>query len=176
MSPLWNRDHTLLVASIDGNIFRVVFGAGWSSVDLRQSARSSGERVRAGHVARVWSGQHGFAATIGDGILRTRDRGVSWDAWNFGLLDLEVLALAISPDFANDETLFAATATGIFRSPNAGRAWRELQFPDDAGAVLCLAVSPAFAQDENDFRWNRGRQHLSLQRRRAALEGASCTL
>jgi photosystem II stability/assembly factor-like uncharacterized protein len=151
VSPMWSDDHTVLAASIDGNIFRIVFGgedAHWTTANLRGRQVS----VAALAISPAFN-QDGmaFAATIGDGVLRTRDRGLTWDAWNFGLLDLEVLALAISPRFAEDETIFAATASGIFRSPNAGRAWRELQFPEDAGAVLCLAVSPAFGADQTLF-------------------------
>ena len=36
-----------------------------------------------------------FAGTLADGVFRSADRGSSWAAWNFGLLDLGVLALAI---------------------------------------------------------------------------------
>lgn len=64
-----------------------------------------------------------------DGIFRSANRGERWSPWNFGLLDLNVLALAISPCFESDETIFAGTESGIFRSTNGGRAWREADFP-----------------------------------------------
>ena len=38
--------------------------------------------------------------------LVSGDRGQHWAAWNFGLLDLNVLALATSPAYAHDETIF----------------------------------------------------------------------
>jgi len=73
-----------------------------------------------------------LAGTMEDGVFRSADRGSHWVAWNFGLLDLNVLYVAISPHFACDEILFAGTETGIFRSTNVGRAWREMDFPSFA--------------------------------------------
>jgi photosystem II stability/assembly factor-like uncharacterized protein len=88
-----------------------------------------------------------FAGTMEDGIFRSGDRGVHWAAWNFGLLDLNVLCLSISPDLAHDETLYTGTDSGVFYSTNGGRAWRETGFPTETGPVLSLAVSPMFARD-----------------------------
>jgi photosystem II stability/assembly factor-like uncharacterized protein len=58
-----------------------------------------------------------------------------------------VLCLALSPAFAEDETVYAGTETGIFLSTNGGRAWREVDFPLKHGPVLCLALSPCYGQD-----------------------------
>jgi photosystem II stability/assembly factor-like uncharacterized protein len=88
-----------------------------------------------------------FAGTLEDGVFRSSDRGDHWVRWNFGLLDLHVLALALSPDFARDETLFAGVESGIFRSTNGGRAWREVPFPPELAPVICLAVSPDYSRD-----------------------------
>jgi len=88
-----------------------------------------------------------FAGTLEDGIFVSRDRGSSWKAWNFGLLDLNVLALAISPAFARDETIFVAVESGVFRSTNGGLAWREAPFDIDDAPVLSLAISPHFDED-----------------------------
>ena len=88
-----------------------------------------------------------FAATLEDGVLFSADRGHRFGAWNFGLLDLNILCLAISPDFARDETVFVGTQSGVFRSTNGGRAWREIDLPVGYEAVLSLALSPDFARD-----------------------------
>jgi photosystem II stability/assembly factor-like uncharacterized protein len=86
-----------------------------------------------------------LAGTMEDGVFRSGDRGVHWAAWNFGLLDLNVLCLAISPAFAEDETVFAGTDSGVFWSTNGGRAWREVDFSADLAPVLSLALSPSFS-------------------------------
>jgi len=88
-----------------------------------------------------------FAGTLEDGVFVSRDRGYLWNTWNFGLLVLNVLALAVSPAFAEDETIYAAVESGIFRSTNGGRAWREIPFDLDHAPVISLALSPQFAED-----------------------------
>jgi len=63
-----------------------------------------------------------LAGSIEDGVFCSMDRGVQWAAWNFGLLDLHVLCMALSPHFGRDETVFVGTETGLFRSTNGGHA------------------------------------------------------
>jgi photosystem II stability/assembly factor-like uncharacterized protein len=92
-----------------------------------------------------------LTGTMEDGIFRSVDGGSSWQAWNFGLLDLNVLSLAISPAFAQDEMLYAGTESGLFRSTNGGRAWREVNLPTGFEPVLSLALSPNYAQDGSLF-------------------------
>jgi photosystem II stability/assembly factor-like uncharacterized protein len=92
-----------------------------------------------------------FAGALEDGVFCSTDRGTYWSSWNFGLLDLNVIYMAVSPDFANDETVFVGTETGIFRSTNGGRAWREVGFPTELAPVLALAISPRFAADQTLF-------------------------
>ncbi len=88
-----------------------------------------------------------FAGTMEDGVFLSNDRGARWDAWNIGLFDLNILCLAVSPDFRRDRTLYAGTETGIFCSRNGGRFWHELPFAMDDAPVLSLALSPTFQDD-----------------------------
>ncbi len=92
----------------------------------------------------------GFAATLEDGVLVTTNHGQSWHTWNFGLLDLEVLTLAVSHHFTQDETVIAGTGTGIFRSTNGGRAWRELTIGEEAAPLsgLCFSQNTLVAASE----------------------------
>ena len=52
-------------------------------------------------------------------------------------------AIAASPAFARDQTLFIAGRTGLFRSSDGGATWRHSL----DGEALGVAVSPAFAED-----------------------------
>jgi photosystem II stability/assembly factor-like uncharacterized protein len=94
-----------------------------------------------------------LAATVEDGVFRSGDRGSRWESWNFGLLDLDVYCIALSPAFggplgsSGDETIYVGTETGIFRSTNGGRAWREVDFDLNLAPVLSLALSPDYARD-----------------------------
>jgi photosystem II stability/assembly factor-like uncharacterized protein len=92
-----------------------------------------------------------FAGTVEDGVLIYQDDGRDWAMWNFGLLDSNVLCLAVSPAFADDETLFAGVQSGLFCSANGGRSWREIELPIGYAAVLSLALSPDFAEDGTLF-------------------------
>jgi len=83
-----------------------------------------------------------LAATMQDGVLRSTDGGATFHAWNFGLIDLHVNALLMSPAFADDATVFAATDHSVFQSTNGGRAWRELPLPPDAAPCTALALDP----------------------------------
>jgi photosystem II stability/assembly factor-like uncharacterized protein len=87
-----------------------------------------------------------LAATAEDGVFASTDRGAHWSPWNFGLIDLNVFALVLSPDFAQDQTAYVGTESGVFRSKNGGRAWRALPFPLEAAPVLSLAVVPGEPQ------------------------------
>lgn len=65
-----------------------------------------------------------FAATLEDGVFRSVNGGGSWESWNFGLLDKQVLCLTL-----NSESVYAGTSTGFFQSHNGGRSWREATLP-----------------------------------------------
>jgi len=88
-----------------------------------------------------------FAASMDDGVFRSADRGLRWSAFNFGLLDLHVNCLALSPNYGEDEALLAGTESGIFESTNGARSWREVNFPMEIAPVLSIAYSPNYTKD-----------------------------
>jgi hypothetical protein len=79
-----------------------------------------------------------LAATLRDGVLRSTDGGATFHAWNFGLLELTVNAIALSPSFAVDSHALAATDYAVYVSRNGGRAWRELTLPADLGPFTAV--------------------------------------
>ncbi|MBN1261472.1 MAG: hypothetical protein JXB35_12410 [Anaerolineae bacterium] len=98
-----------------------------------------------------------LAGTHGDGILRTRNGGRSWQLVNFGLEDFTVLALATAPTWGRREPVFAATQHGVYRSPNGGRAWKRAGEDLDGITVQALVVSPFFDEDRTVFAGTEGR-------------------
>ncbi|MES2592298.1 MAG: T9SS type A sorting domain-containing protein [Bacteroidota bacterium] len=65
------------------------------------------------------SGSTLFAGSFGGGIFQSTDNGISWDATNTGLTNLDILSLAV-----NGTTMYAGTnGGGVFVSTNSGANW-----------------------------------------------------
>src|SRR5258706_3516138 len=60
---------------------------------------------------------------------------------------LGVLSLAVSPNFAQDQTLFAGTNNGIFVSADGGQTWQTAFMPISSSAVVAISFSPDYAAD-----------------------------
>jgi photosystem II stability/assembly factor-like uncharacterized protein len=144
VSPDFAHDRTVF-AAVQGGVLRSTDGGEHWQVDLLTSPPP----VAAGLVASPNFAVDGqaFCATIEDGVFITRDRGTRWATWNFGLIDLQTLCLAVSPQYSQDETLIAGAESGIFRSKNGGRAWKIVDFPVDSAPVTSLAFSNAYANE-----------------------------
>ncbi|MCC7358549.1 MAG: hypothetical protein IT317_03680 [Anaerolineales bacterium] len=84
-----------------------------------------------------------LAGTVEDGVFVSTDAGRHWQGWNLGLFDRQIVALAVSPAFAADRSVVAATNLGLVLSQNGGRRWRALALPGGAGAVTALAIGAA---------------------------------
>jgi photosystem II stability/assembly factor-like uncharacterized protein len=81
-----------------------------------------------------------FVADLQRGVSASFDGGLTWTERNAGLDDAAVFGLAASPTFAQDRTLYAATASGIHVSRDAGSTW--LRVPaaaEPARAVVAAA-------------------------------------
>jgi photosystem II stability/assembly factor-like uncharacterized protein len=83
-----------------------------------------------------------------EGIAVSTDGGVTWSAQNNGLTDLSVDSLAVSPDFKNDNTLFAGTDSGIFRSEDSGQGWISVLSFIRNDYPKALVISPNYATDK----------------------------
>ena len=144
LSPAFAADRTVFVGAPGGILRSFDGGETWDVVEFPSPPPVVSALVTSPNYAR-----DGIllAGTVEDGVFSSSNRGGHWVAWNFGLLDLNTICLAISPDFARDETLFVGVDSGIFRSTNGGRAWREVNFSPDLAPVLSLALSPGYAED-----------------------------
>jgi photosystem II stability/assembly factor-like uncharacterized protein len=131
VAPAYPQHNLIMVGSVDGIARSLDGGQTWTSATLTQPSQVSQIVLS----PDFETDSIAFAATLEDGVLRSTDRGSRWHSWNFGLLDLETLAVAVSPDFAQDETVFVASGSGVFRSTNGGRAWRELAFAGEGPAA-----------------------------------------
>ncbi len=87
-------------------------------------------------------------------LLLSKDRGLRWQSSQTGLPGVcgQTSALALSPAYAQDQTILAAVkGNGVFRSTDGGEHWQ----PAGAGlphmGVRDLAFSPGFAADRTAF-------------------------
>jgi photosystem II stability/assembly factor-like uncharacterized protein len=104
-----------------------------------------------------------FASVRGAGIYRSTDKGDTWQPVNDGLTVLDRwqsptqhqiarkdIHLAISPDYAADKTVFAASSEGLFKTTDGGASWQELADPalGQDTYVIGIAISPDYAIDQ----------------------------
>ena len=91
---------------------------------------------------------HVFAGVTG-GVLRSLDGG---DSWHEAAAASFVPALAVSPDFENDLTIFAGTSgEGILRSTNGGESWESAGEGLTDLNVEVVTFSPAYEADRTVF-------------------------
>jgi streptogramin lyase len=80
-------------------------------------------------------------------VLRSVDGGVTWSVIAGLQNNKSVLAIAFSPAYAQDQTIFVAGAGGLFRTNNQGSSWTALT----RQPVQALALSANFALDNTLF-------------------------
>ena len=132
----------LALAASDAGLFRSADGG-------RRWARARGLAYTALRVVTCATGaaRMAFAASQNGDLFRSAADGGSWQrvhSWAFGAIN----ALALSPNYAQDQALFAATADGIFRSLDGGATWQSASFGLLDAEVLCLACAPDFETSE----------------------------
>ena len=88
-----------------------------------------------------------FASTDGTGVFRSTDHGDTWENVSNGLGHRSIRALAVSPAFGSDSTVFAGSPDGVYKSVDGGETWQHSIEGLDNPRVLTLAVSPSFETD-----------------------------
>jgi hypothetical protein len=79
--------------------------------------------------------------------VRSGSRRPLWQGAELGDAPLSVTALAVSPTYANDSTLFAATSNGLFVSRDGGERFDDWSEGLEPRSVVALALSPNYAKD-----------------------------
>jgi photosystem II stability/assembly factor-like uncharacterized protein len=75
--------------------------------------------------------------TIGGGVRKSVDGGITWSAANTGLTNLEITALAM--DASGPQTAYAG-GSGLSRTTDGGATWQNL--PAISGSVASVAADP----------------------------------
>ena len=80
-----------------------------------------------------------FLSSLGDGIYKSEDGGLSWFLVNRGLPTPRIDLVAIAPDRA-DLVLAAGTEGGLFRTLDGGLTWHQVLGTERK--IVALAFSP----------------------------------
>jgi len=99
--------------------------------------------------APMLDGSRIVLAGVPGAVLHSTDFGRTWKVFRLQEPEPVVTALAVSPNFAEDGTAFAATQEdGVFVTSDHGATWTSWNFGLMDVQTFTLAVSPAFASDK----------------------------
>ncbi len=93
-----------------------------------------------------------FASSLTEGLHRSTDGGLTWEAINDYPADCCLSRVAVSPTFAQDQTVFISRVTGLpqgrglYRSLDGGDTWTKTS-GSEATTLLDFVLSPDFATD-----------------------------
>jgi photosystem II stability/assembly factor-like uncharacterized protein len=145
-SPDYMVDNTLYFGSRRHGAFKSTDGGkSWINL-LSSTGRVTSVAISPAHA----SDNTLYIGTFSQGILKTMDRGDTWQFVNNGLTSLQKIKLVCSPDYENDNTVFAGTESGLFKTVDGGSNWEltsNLQTIQD-GLVVNLAISPDYSNDK----------------------------
>ncbi len=154
LSPNYRSDRTVFAAVNDTALFTSTDGGStWSA-------------PTAGFDGRAWSiigivfspgfaGDHTVFAYSVNRVYQSVDNGRTWIQLSV-TFSKDIRALAVSPGYPTDRTLFAALrdcslAARIWRSTDAGSHWQSLSGTGALCETRAMAISPAFASDRTIF-------------------------
>lgn len=80
-------------------------------------------------------------------VMKSTDGGVNWSVLPGLGNNGTIAAVAFSPGYAQDQTMYVATNQGLFQSINQGTSWVSLYKP----SLESMALSPNFAADNTIF-------------------------
>lgn len=167
-SPAFASDRTIFAAT-DGGVWRTAdAGARWTSA----SDALSSSAVRALTLSPAFASDRTLFAAVVDAdkaddptavarLTMSRDGGASWETARETFDDRDVVAIACSPDYAHDKTVYAGTfrdgdasrraEIAIWRSEDAGRSWLPLTSHQTPGRWIAIAIPPTYARDRAVF-------------------------
>jgi hypothetical protein len=157
-SPNYASDHELFAGTWNNGLFMTVnVGTSTSWTHIGPGDSSDNSRITAIVFTPDYATSHTLfvAATLeASNSVNGIYRGV-WDpvnskfAWTrlvTGLDNLDIRALVISPNYANDLTLYAGTyGGGLFKSSNRGDKWSFIE--GTSMGIQSMAISPDYARD-----------------------------
>ena len=147
-SPDFGSDNTLFLAQSYKFFISEDRGKNWKNIPLKVPSGSSLRQIMIIPSPNFKVDNTIYLATVdGGAIYKSTDRGKHFSVVSvFGKYISRVI---ISPDFANDQTLYACGA-GIYKTTDAGKTWQSLINDPDLTNVAwkTLAISPDYKNDQ----------------------------
>lgn len=119
-SPAYAMDHALFLGTSGGVYVSRDGGAHWSELGNARDII---------HDLAAFYDREGitlYAATDHGGVIYSDDGGSRWVARNTGLANVALDAVALSPHYTQDRTVYAGGEKGIWRSQDDGQSWERL--------------------------------------------------
>jgi photosystem II stability/assembly factor-like uncharacterized protein len=151
LSPGYASDHTIFAGTNYGVFKSIDGGVSWSAVNTGLTgfgidALALSPGYASDHT--IFAGNYYSAVTHEGGIFKSTDGGASWSAVNSGFtFGQGVQALALSPGYASDHTIFAA-AGWVIKSSDGGASWSATGL---TYGVDVLVLSPGYVNDHTLF-------------------------
>ena len=145
LSPGWPAHAELLIGTARG-VFRLGVGGSLIPPTSGLATLATGPLARSRDAALL------IAGAPDHGLYGSTDEGQSWQPMGLqaGNSFYSIPAVAVSPTFAQDQTIFAAQQSSIsiganlYRTPDGGQTWDAIYNTDHIGG---LALSPNFVAD-----------------------------
>ena len=112
MSLNFSEDRSLIIGTNLGAFKSIDGGKNW--INMYEGLPVSHKMISS---VKIASDGTMFVGLPNEGIFKSDDSGISWDQINFGLFNDYVSVIDVSPNFANDQIIYAGTlGSGVFRS------------------------------------------------------------
>ncbi len=135
ISPSYDQDKTLFII-VRGNLFKSrEGGSSWQ----RLVTGLDNTTTLASVSISPQTNKTLFLSTLGDGIYKSQDQGVSWSNVNNGLDTLKINLLSISPH-SNDVVLAAGQEKSLYKTKDGGKNWSKVI--DSQNPITVIGFSP----------------------------------
>ena len=154
ISPDYANDQIIFIGTdLNGGVFKSSDGgANWGSVNTGLTVNivyslAIGPDYSENDTETIFAG-------TSSGVFKSTDGGANWGSVNTGLSNISTI-LAISPDYTNDQTIFAESGVSgdnIFKSTDGGANWSPVYTQlTPPNFLTFLAISPDYAVDQTIF-------------------------